>query len=144
MEYEMADEITAEAIYTESQQRVIAKIQRIAAMLGVDRLSKREFDTHHKLTGVSTAGYQFGSWNRAVRAAGLEPYEPGPSNVGSKIADDDLLREIICVHRQVGKIPSEREMARFGRYSPKPFKDRWGSWVAARDAAYSKFGKPTH
>jgi Homing endonuclease associated repeat len=130
--------------FTERQLRVIVEIQRVAEKLGVDRLSQDDFDTHHELTGVSTAGYQFGSWNRAVKAAGLEPYEPGPSNTGPKISDEELLLDILHVHRQLGKKPSEREMARFGRYSPKPYKDRWGSWVAARAAAYNKYGDPEH
>ncbi len=138
----MTKEAVDEAGYTDRQQRVIAEIQRAATMLGVDRLSQRDFDKHHQLAGLSTAGYQFGSWNRAVRAAGLEPYESGFSNQGPKLADDELLQEIIRVHRQVGKLPSMREMARFGRYSPQPYKARWGSWVAARDAAYARFGAP--
>lgn len=138
----MAEEALDRNELTDRQQRVIAEIQRVAAMLGVERLSKRDFDKHHELAGLSTAGYQFGSWNRAVRAAGLEPYESGRSNQGPRIADEELLREIIRVHQQLGKVPSEREMARFGRYSPKPYKARWGSWVTAREAAYARFGVP--
>jgi hypothetical protein len=128
--------------YTERQSRVIEEIRRVAKELGVDRLSQREFDKHHKLAGCSTAGYQFGSWNRAVRAAGLEPYEAGKNDQGPKLSDDELLREVIRVHSQLGKHPSEREMARFGQFSPKPYKDRWGSWVKARQAAYEKYGEP--
>jgi hypothetical protein len=138
----MAEEAADGIEFTDRQQRVIAEIQRVAAMLGVDRLSQRDFDKHHQLAGLTTAGYQFGSWNRAVRAAGLEPYEPGGNNQGPKLDDDELLQEIIRVHRQLAKPPSEREMARFGQYSPKPYKARWGSWVAARDAAYARFGVP--
>ena len=138
----MAEEAVDGPELTDRQQRVVAEIQRVAAMLGVDRLSQRDFDKYHQLAGLSTAGYQFGSWNRAVLAAGLEPYESGGSNQGPRLADDELLQEIIRVHQQVGKPPSEREIARFGRYSPKPYKARWGSWVAAREAAYARFGAP--
>jgi hypothetical protein len=127
---------------SERQWRVVAEIQRVAAMLGVDRLSQRQFDASHEIAGLTTAGYQFGSWNRAVKAAGLEPYEPGASNQQAKLSDDDLLEEIVRLHRELGKTPSERELARFGQYSPKPYKARWGSWVAAKEAAYAKFGKP--
>jgi hypothetical protein len=136
--FRMTDETTVNPELTERQQRVIAEIQRIARMLDVRRLSQSDFDKHHQLGCVSTAGYQFGSWNRAVRAAGLEPFDSGQSNRGPKIADDELLDEIVRLHRQLGKPPSEREMARFGQYSPKPYKDRWGSWTAAREAAYQR------
>jgi hypothetical protein len=126
--------------FTERQPRVIAEIQRVAAMLGVDRLSQSEFDAHHQLACCSTAGYQFGSWNRAVRVAGLEPYEPGFNDSGPKISDEELLREIVRLREHLGKDPSQMEMARFGKYSPKPFAERWGSWLGARKAAYERFG----
>jgi hypothetical protein len=138
----MPDDVPDESQFTEAQRRVVEEIQRVAAQLGVDRLSQREFDLHHQIAGCSTAGYQFGSWNRAVRAAGLEPYEAGPSNLGPKISDDELLGEIIRLHRQLGKSPSERELARFGNYSPKPYRERWGTWLLAREAAYERFGVP--
>jgi hypothetical protein len=134
--------MTDAPIYTERQQRVIAEIQRVAQMLGVERLSQREFDKHHQLAGLSTAGYQFGSWNRAVRAAGLEPYPAGASNTAPKLTDEELLAEIVRLHRELGKQPSEREIGRFGLYSPRPYKARWKSWIAARQAAYDRFGVP--
>ena len=52
--------------YTDAQRRVLEEIQRVAAELGVDRLSSHEFDRHQKIAGCTTAGYQFGSWNAAV------------------------------------------------------------------------------
>jgi hypothetical protein len=128
--------------YTESQLRVIAEIQRVARMLNVTRLSSADFDKHHERGCLSTAGYQFGSWDRAVRAAGLEPPEPGGSNRGPKITTEELLAEIIRVHRQLRKTPTECEMARFGQYGPKPYMERWGSWTAAREAAYARHGQP--
>src|SRR5438270_458967 len=74
---------------TEAQRRVVIEIQRVAAELGVDRLSQNDFDRHHRLACVTTAGYQFGSWNEAVKAAGLDPIPPGMSNRGSKISDEE-------------------------------------------------------
>jgi hypothetical protein len=121
---------------------VIEEIRRVARELGVDRLSQREFDQHHRLAGTSTADYQFGTWNEAVRAAGLVPYEPGQSKIGPTLSDENLLREIVRLHQELGKRPSEYDMARHGQFSPKPFRDRWGSWVAAREAAYEQFGVP--
>lgn len=128
--------------FTDAQIRVIGEIRRIAAKLNLDRLSSNDFDKHHELAGVSTAGYQYGSWNRAVRAAGLQPYECGKSNTGPKIADDELLPEIIRVHGELGKAPSEREISRFGKYGIRPYKACWGSLSTACEIAYEKFGIP--
>jgi hypothetical protein len=138
----MAFETQATEGLTDAQRRVVEEIRRVAQVLGVDRLSQRDFDTHRSASSLSTAGYQFGSWNEAVVAAGLVPYESGFSNVGPKISDDELLQEIIRVHRIIGRRPSQHQLTRHGKYSPKPYSARWGTWLAARDAAYAKYGEP--
>jgi hypothetical protein len=125
---------------TDAQNRIVLEIQRIAAELGVKSLSQSQFDQHHDLGGVSTAGYQFGSWNEAVIAAGLEPIPPGFSNPEPRYSDDELMNEIIRLHKEFGKPPSERLLAAKGKYSPKPYKDRWGSFSKAKAAAYEKHG----
>jgi len=139
----MIDKELNDSELTERQCRVIEEIQRVARTLGVERLSKRAFDEHHQLTGLTSASYHFGSWNAAVRAAGLQPYEAGQGNLGPKLSDEELLQEIVLLQESLGKRPSEYDMARHGRFSPKPYKDRWGSWVKAREAAYRHFGLPS-
>jgi hypothetical protein len=123
----------------EAQQRMVSEIRRVAAELGVMSLSQSQFDQHHQLGGVSTAGYQFGSWNEAVVAAGLEPIPPGCSNPEPRYSDAELLEEIIRLHREFGKPPSERLLAAKGRFSPKPYRERWGSFAKAKEAAYEKY-----
>lgn len=133
----MSDELT------EEQRRVVDEIRRVAEALGVDRLSQSDFEKHRSTASVSTAGYQFGSWNEAVTAAELVPYHPGFNNVGPKISDEELLREIVRVHRVIGRRPSQHQLTRHGKFSPKPYAARWGTWLAAREAAYAKFGEPS-
>lgn len=135
----MDDNVTTEIGYTDAQCRVIDEIQRIAKELGVDRLSSNEFDRLHRVAGVTTAGYQFGSWNAAVKAAGLAPYPMGPSIVGPKISDEELLLDLLRLEAQLGIPPSERKVAAFGRYSPKPYKDRWTSVANAFEVAKKQF-----
>jgi hypothetical protein len=132
----------AEAGLTPEQARIVAEIRRVASALGVTSLSQNDFDEHHRLGGVTTAGYQFGSWNEAVQAAGLEPYVSGTGRPKTRISDDVLLEDIIRVHRMIGAEPSERRMSNLGVFSLKPFKARWGSLAAARQAAYARFGRP--
>lgn len=127
---------------SQQQQRIVDEIQRVARELDTMRLSQRQFDRHHQIGGVSTAGYQFGSWNRAVRAAGLEPMPSGQSRVKPQLTDDELLIDILRVQRDLARSPSEREMAAAGRYSLKPYKRRWGSFAAAKRVAYQTLGKP--
>ncbi len=128
--------------YTPAQNEIIAEIQRIAKMLGVDRLSQREFDKHHQVSALTTVGNTFGSWNRAVVAAGLDPYPPDGSERGPKISDEELLEEIVHLHQEIGKSPSERNINALGKYSIKPYRDRWGTLAKACEIAYSRFGHP--
>ena len=128
-------------IHSDQQKRIIAEIQRVAKKLGSDHLSQNEFDEHHELGGVTTAGMLFGSWNLAIKAAGLTP-NLTHGHVPRRITDDELLEELIRVHKHFGKKPSERNIAAIGNYSLTPYKERWGSIAKARDAAYLKFGEP--
>jgi hypothetical protein len=126
---------------TPAQEKLVAEIRRVAEFLGQGRLSQRQFDALHAMGGVSTAGYQFGSWNEAVKAAGLAPNPPGRS-AAPKYSDAQLLAEIIRVHRLIGAPPSERRMAMISRYSLKPYKARWGTFTKARSEAYSRLLPP--
>jgi hypothetical protein len=121
--------------HTERQRELIAEIQRVARQLGVDRLSQREFDRHHSLASVTTVGHHFGSWNEAVVAAGLKPNPQGGSSREAALDADVLLQDILRVRDTLGELPSERRMSRFGKYSLSPYRDRWGTFKKARDAA---------
>jgi len=127
--------VSASEGWTPSQISVVGEIRRIAEELGKSTLSQREFDEHHQLSGVSTAGYQFGSWNDAVAAAGLEPVPPGGAGRGPKISDEELLEELLRLRAELGGFPSLRKLAKFGRFSEKPYRARWGSLKVACDAA---------
>lgn len=130
----------ANSEFTDAQRRLIAEIQRVAAELGVDRLSQDEFGRHHRIAGLTTAGCQFGSWNAAVVAAGLDPYPRGGSTVGTKITDEELLQDLLRLKAELGTRPSERKVAAFGRYSLTPYKDRWKSVANAYETAKERFG----
>ncbi len=123
---------------TAGQKRIIQEIQRIAAKLGTKSLSQSQFDEHHELGGVTTAGNQFGSWNEAIVAAGLEPQASGGSGA-IQITNDELLEEIIRVHRLLGREPSGRQMEAKGQYSLKPYVERWDTFAKAKTAAYDRF-----
>jgi hypothetical protein len=124
------------------REEIVEEIQRVARLLRVQRLSQKEFDRHRQKFCAATAAYQFGTWNKAVKSAGLEPYLPSHGEVHNKLEDSELLLEIIALHELLGKKPSSNDMACHGKYSPRPYADRWGSWTRARSAAYEKYGEP--
>jgi hypothetical protein len=129
----------SETKLTEGQQRMVKEIQRIASELGQKSLSENEFDKHHQLGGVTTAGHQFGSWNDAIKAAGLEPNPMGGSHQEKIYSDDELLQEIIRLHCEMGNSPSERRFSFRTRFSLRPYRDRWGTFAKAKEAAYERF-----
>jgi hypothetical protein len=131
-----------ESEFSPEQKRIIQEIRRIADNLRVDSLSQDEFDRHHALGGVTTARYQFGSWNEAVVAAGLIPHPPDGTDRTGYLTDDELLNEIIRLHRLLGKPPTEAKLSALGKYSLKPYRARWGTFSKAREIAYTVHGQP--
>lgn len=125
------------------QQEIIAELRRVAELLNTETLSQREFRQHSDLsvTGIEN---KFGSWNRAIEAAGLKS-NPART-IGRKpvlqLSDDELLHEIIRLSSELRKIPTERELIAFGRVSLKPYRKRWGTLREAVEVAFDKFGVP--
>ena len=121
-----------------TREEIIAEIQRVAKHLGSECVSQSDFERHGTMS-VSGITYVFGSWNRAIRAAGLKPFASSPRN---QISDAELMQEVIRLTRELGKIPSDREMGSHGRYCPRPYVKRWGTFAKARTAAYESLGFP--
>lgn len=80
---------------------------------------------------ASAATYKrrFGSWNEALRAAGLAV------NRERDISVDDLLEEIRRLADDLGRVPMAVDVREEGRYSLDPYVDRFDSWSAALVAA---------
>lgn len=75
------------------QDEIIAEIRRVASKIDTSRLTRKDFARSSKIS-ASTVCHVFGSWNRAVRAAGLEPivkYIPEHK----ELSDEELMNEVI-------------------------------------------------
>jgi hypothetical protein len=93
-----------------------------------------EHETHGTI-GLTTVRYHFGTWNQAIKAAGLRPVEPGVHAKRRIISDETLLEEIIRPKRELGKRPTDSELSAKGKFSITPYRDRWGSLKAAYEKA---------
>jgi Homing endonuclease associated repeat len=126
----------------DKQQKIIDELQRVAQLLKTHTLTRRQFSQNSKLS-LSTIEGRFGTWNRAIEAAGLLPIPlGGTSNTHPKIPDDDLLQEIIRLSAELGKQPTLNDMSAFGHFSIRPYVRRWGKFSDAVKAAYAKYGVP--
>jgi Homing endonuclease associated repeat len=127
----------------EKQQEVIQEIRRIASKLNKDSLTKRDFIEHSSML-ISTVMSRFGSWNRAIESAGLMPNSNTfePRSYEARYTEEELLIEIIRLTKELGKEPSDDEMTALGKYSPHPYRKKWGKFINARQIAYAKYGFP--
>lgn len=71
---------------------------------------------------------RFGSWNEAVEAAGYEAYR-------RRIPTADLRSELRSLGDALGHPPTVEEMNGRGAYSAETYKNRFGSWRQALEAA---------
>ena len=72
---------------------------------------------------------QFGSWNGALAAAGLDV------NKEHTVDRDTLIDELHRLKDKIGKTPGGDEMNESGRYAATTYKNHFGSWNDAIDAA---------
>lgn len=95
-----------------SDQAILSELVRVANVVGPMPLTIAEFRKHSKV-GVTTLRRRFGSWSRALDAAGLlHLYNcPAPAKKSRTLArtlsDDQILAEI----RRVAQIIKRDEMA---------------------------------
>lgn len=115
------------ATYNIDNSDLIDELQRLADELG-QTPTKRDM----KQQGAySERPYhnKFGSWNKAVRAAGLEIC------IESNIAKSDLIDELQRLADELGRTPTSHDMNQEGAYSERPYHDKFGSWNRAVRAA---------
>lgn len=72
----------------------------------------------------------FGGWGRALDAAGLDP-----GDSATKIPDYELLAELQRLYVDLERSPSQQDMRKHGSYSDQLYKNRFGSWNQALQAA---------
>src|SRR5258707_11214116 len=72
---------------------------------------------------------QFGSWRKALAAAGLKAGGPGMAQPESA-----LLLDWAGTARKLGKVPSVYEYERAGRFSNVPFQTRYRRWKDVPEA----------
>ncbi len=107
-----------------TRDEVVQELQRVAAQLGNERVTRREFARHGRFA-PSVVERTFGSWNKAITAAGLEPitrYE--------RLSDDELRTEFNRVTSLLGKAPTRSEFAANSTLSPGVYERRFGKWSA--------------
>lgn len=101
---------------------IIADMQRVASEYGAGLLPARLYQSVGKYSHT-TAIKRFGSWNAALRAAGLQILN------AFDITDEELFANIERLWLALGRQPRKRELIPpLSRYSESPYARRFGSW----------------
>ncbi|MFZ3091782.1 MAG: hypothetical protein WA240_14320 [Nitrospirota bacterium] len=113
-----------------TKEEILDEIKRIALKFGVTSLKINDFQKNSRIS-VNTVSNHFGSWNNAVKEAGLTPTdnEVTLKSIHKKntIEDINLLSDLIRLYNDHHTIPTESLINSKGKFSVKPYKKRWGN-----------------
>lgn len=124
---------------TDRKPQILAEIIRVANHIAPTPLTQLAFKRHGTIS-ISTVSYHFGTFNKAVTVAGLVPNLSAVNVSGyQKIDDDLLLKELGRLWLEHGKRPSATTVSSDGKYSPRPYKARWGSLANALTEFENRF-----
>ena len=102
---------------------MIADLQRVASENRLSTISQTLYAKLGKYTHKVFYS-NFGSWNNALKAAGLEI-----SSRRKNISSEELFENIENVWMVLGRQPTYTEMnTSLSKFSTKPYENRFGSW----------------
>lgn len=115
---------------------LIEELQRVAA-LASGKLTRQFFDataTFHS----ATLDRRFGSWGKALRAAGLEVVP-----LGRRHSSDDYFENLLAVWAHLGRQPNHRKMnAVPSRITGGAYEKKFGTWKRALKAFVERVNQP--
>ncbi|HEY3251597.1 MAG TPA: HNH endonuclease [Ignavibacteria bacterium] len=114
--------------FNTSENVLLKDLRKTARKLGRRSVTSAEYNSLGNF-GRSTILRRFGSWNKALKEAGLEV------NVQTLITREDLLRNLKCVWDKLKRQPFQNEMVRpQSAYSYSSYRAVFGSWRLALKA----------
>lgn len=111
-----------------SSEELVADLQATAARLGKRTIGQKEYRQHGTYDD-STATKRFGSWNKALEAAGLDIANT------VDISEERLFENILTLWQHYGRQPRRSELADPpSTISQSPYNRRFSSWSGALQA----------
>jgi hypothetical protein len=111
-----------------SDMELLPDLRRVACLLGTAGVSMSQY-RQHGLFEESTVSRRFGSWNKALVAAGLSLCNE------VDISDERLFENILLIWQHYGRQPRRGELARSpSTISQSPYNRRFRGWTAALKA----------
>jgi 5-methylcytosine-specific restriction endonuclease McrA len=108
---------------------LLEDLKRVAAKLGANSLSSREYNDNGAKYTAGTIGRRFGSWNNALIKAGLQLVNQ------REVSEEDLFKNLEQVWISSGRQPVFRDMKRpISQYSTHQYIAKFGNWRNALEA----------
>src|SRR5580658_4899697 len=102
-----------------SSAELLADLRRAAETAGTNRLGSRLYP-EYGMYSVITVSKRFGSWNKALKEAGLEIANE------VNISDERLFENMMVLWEQYGRQPKRRESAQLpSKISERPYSRRF-------------------
>jgi hypothetical protein len=111
-----------------SNEKLLEDIRQVAKNLGKASVTYDEYD-QHGICASNTSLRRFGSWNAALRAAGLD--------VGRRqnISKLELFENLADVWTTIGRQPARQELQKpVSRFCGETYANRFGGWRKALEA----------
>ena len=110
-------------------EELLADMRRVAEELRTSSISETLYCSHGKFNSA-TLVRAFGSWPKALAAAGLQPTGWKP-----KATDEELFANMAAVWEHVGRQPKQKDFRPpVSRFSETIYCRRYGSWRKALEA----------
>jgi len=121
-----------------SDEQLINHLRELASQLGRIPMAK-EVNASGKVTG-ETYRNRFGSFSKALKAAGLDPNKVSVSVTplqqrNPKYSDEQLINNLRKLASQLGRIPMAKEVNAPGKGTRQTYYNRFGSFSKALEAA---------
>jgi len=108
-----------------SDEEILCDLRRVSSLLNSSKVTQKLY-TEHGHYDYSNVGRRFGSWNKALEAAGLSL-----SNQ-CNISDDALFENILLLWQHYGRQPRRAELTQPpSTISQSAYNRRFKSWVVA-------------
>lgn len=117
-----------EAGETYTRDELIAHVQDYADDVGTP--TARGIHDAEGYPGIHHYQDEFGSWNEALQAAGLDVNQ----EMG-RYSDAELINALQNFARELGEIPTSTQMAEEGPHSTSTYSEHFGGWLDALRAA---------
>jgi hypothetical protein len=110
-------------------EELLEDIKRIAANIGVTKLSSRDYNNSGGKYTSGTIGARFGSWNAAIEKAGLNLIQQ------RNVSEEELFKNLEDVWLNLGRQPVFRDMNNSVlKYSKHQYLSKFGTWRNALES----------